>query len=181
MTDMHPSFPNIALSVRQPWAWAIIFGGKDVENRSWQAVNHGLKCRGRVAVHASAGMTKSEYEDAAEFMASIGVDCPPAIDLWRGGIVGSVEVTDVVSESDSKWFFGPRGLMLANPEPSIFVRVRGQLGYFNWRNNWINEPTPEFLNPAKWMRPNAPEIQSRDSMKSPQMDFLTDSKLDLKK
>lgn len=26
--------PRKALSVRQPWAWAIIFGGKPIENRS---------------------------------------------------------------------------------------------------------------------------------------------------
>jgi ASCH domain len=25
----------VALSVRQPWAWAIVSGYKDVENRSW--------------------------------------------------------------------------------------------------------------------------------------------------
>ena len=24
-----------ALSIRQPWAWAILYAGKDVENRSW--------------------------------------------------------------------------------------------------------------------------------------------------
>lgn len=48
--------PTIALSVRQPWAWAIIYAGKDIENRSWQAVNRGLKQRGRVAIHAAKGM-----------------------------------------------------------------------------------------------------------------------------
>lgn len=35
--------PHLALSVRQPWAWAIIHAGKDIENRTWQAVNHGLR------------------------------------------------------------------------------------------------------------------------------------------
>lgn len=56
------SLPIKALSVRQPWAWAIIHGGKDIENRSWQAVNHGLNVRGRVAIHASATMGKGDYE-----------------------------------------------------------------------------------------------------------------------
>ena len=37
------------LSVRQPWAWAIAHGRKDVENRSWPTQWHG-----RLAVHASA-------------------------------------------------------------------------------------------------------------------------------
>ena len=38
-----------ALSVRQPWAWAIAHGHKDVENRSWPTQWHG-----RLAIHASA-------------------------------------------------------------------------------------------------------------------------------
>lgn len=81
--------PRLALSVRQPWAWAIIHAGKDIENRSWQAVNHGLRVRGRIAIHAAKGLARREYERASEFMASIGVTCPPAADLLRGGIVGS--------------------------------------------------------------------------------------------
>lgn len=36
-----------ALSVRQPWAWAITAAGKDVENRSWTTGYRGL-----VAIHA---------------------------------------------------------------------------------------------------------------------------------
>lgn len=37
-----------ALSIRQPWAWAILHAGKDVENRS-----RGTGYRGLVAIHAS--------------------------------------------------------------------------------------------------------------------------------
>lgn len=36
-----------ALTVKQPWAWAIVAGGKDVENRSWAT-----KYRGPVLIHA---------------------------------------------------------------------------------------------------------------------------------
>jgi ASCH domain-containing protein len=36
-----------ALSIRQPWAWAICAGCKDVENRSWNT-----KHRGPFVVHA---------------------------------------------------------------------------------------------------------------------------------
>lgn len=149
--------PVKALSVRQPWAWAIIYAGKDIENRSWQAINHGLKMRGRIAIHASATMSKGEYEDAARFMDGIGVSCPPPIDLSRGGILGSVDVLDVVDNSDSKWFFGPRGLVLANPEPCGFITAKGCLGYFNWRDHLTNDR----VEPAKWMLPRAakPEPQ----------------------
>jgi len=39
--------PSIALSVRQPWAWAIIHAGKPVENRSKLAIAAAaMKARG---------------------------------------------------------------------------------------------------------------------------------------
>ena len=143
------SLPNKALSVRQPWAWAIIHAGKDIENRSWQAVNHGLTKRGRIAIHASKGVTCHEYEDARVFMAGLDVECPPAAELLRGGIIGSVEVVDVVQESDSEWFFGPRGLVLRNPEPCDFIPAVGALGYFTWEKADASI-VPE---PARWMLP----------------------------
>lgn len=124
--------PEFALSVRQPWAWAIIHAGKDIENRSWRPVNHGISKRGRIAIHAAKGMTRDEYESASLFMERIGVQCPAAKDLLRGGIIGSVEVIDVVEDSGSPWFFGPRGLVLQNPEPLEFIPSVGALGYFRW-------------------------------------------------
>ena len=140
--------PRLALSVRQPWAWAIIHAGKDIENRSWQAVNHGLKQRGRIAIHAAKGMTRDEYEGAAEYMRRIGVKCPHPADLVRGCIIGSVEVVDVVKDSDSPWFMGPRGLVLRAPEPCEPVMSIGNLGYFNWKES----EAMEAIEPAKWMR-----------------------------
>ena len=41
------------LSIRQPWAWLILHGGKDVENRNWAT-----KVRGRVLIHAGSTMTR---------------------------------------------------------------------------------------------------------------------------
>lgn len=144
--------PSKALSVRQPWAWAIIHAGKDIENRSWQAVNHGLAQRGRVAIHASAGMTQAEYLEAASFMWTIGVACPAARELARGGIIGSVEILDVVKESESPWFFGPRGLVLGAPETCEFIPVKGALGFFEWARRRGEGPA---ATPA-WMQPKEP-------------------------
>ena len=141
--------PKLALSVHQPWAWAIIHAGKDIENRSWQAVNHGLRQRGRVAIHASKGMSREEYEEGRDFIESLGIICPAPADLLRGGIVGAVQVVDVVSESDSRWFFGPRGLVLRNPEVWTFIPAIGALGYFEWRQADPSVVPP----PAKWMLP----------------------------
>lgn len=151
--------PKLALSVRQPWAWAIIHAGKDIENRSWQAVNHGLKIRGRVAIHASKGMTQSEYYDTANFMRGLGIECPLAADLLYGGIIGSVEVVDVVKESTSPWFFGPRGLVLANPIACKFIPAVGALGYFKWKKasrDIIPETKPWMLKQADSHDPLGP-------------------------
>lgn len=144
-----------ALSVRQPWAWAIIHAGKDVENRSWQAVNHGLRMRGRICIHAAKGMTRDEYHDARDFMETLGICAPEAHDLLRGGIIGSIEVVDVVSKSDSPWFFGPRGIVLRDPRPMKFVPAKGALGYFDWEPADISTVPP----PAAWMRPKPQNLK----------------------
>ena len=146
--------PELALSVRQPWAWAIIHAGKDIENRSWQAVNHGLHKRGHICIHAAKGMTREEYEDARDFIDSLGYCTPDAHALHRGGIIGTVEVVDVVTESRSPWFFGPRGLVLRDARPMEFVPAVGALGYFSW------EPADPSIvpKPAAWMLPKAPKL-----------------------
>lgn len=160
------SLATKALSVRQPWAWAIIHAGKPVENRSAASVRH-MNFAGvtSIAIHAARGMTREEYEEAAEFMVSIGVICPPARDLLRGGVIGAVDVLGVVSESESPWFFGPRGIVLANPQPCEFIPARGLLGLFDWRRDDGADPP---LSSAKWMladtsrpplEPQAPQLE----------------------
>lgn len=138
--------PEVALSIRQPWAHAVIYLGKPVENRSWKAVEKGAMGIRRIAVHAGKGMTREEYEEARDFMASIGVTCPPAAELLRGGIIGSVDVIGVVKRHASPWFFGPLALVLRDPKPCAFVPAVGQLGYFKWT---ATEGGPD--EPAKWM------------------------------
>lgn len=156
--------PKLALSVRQPWAWAIIHGEKDIENRSWQAVNHGLRQRGRIAIHAAKGMTREEYEDASEFIRATSGYCPDAHELYRGGIIGSVEVIDVVSQSDSPWFFGPRGLVLRAAKPCDFIPAVGALGYFKWTEADASVVPP----PAKWMLPSPPIATASDVLRPTQ-------------
>lgn len=124
-----------ALSIRQPWAWLIIHGGKDIENRSWHA-----KLRGRFLVHAAKGMTNDEYIHAAAYARSIGVKVPPASELERGGIVGSVELVDSVNSHDSPWYMGEKGFVLRNPEPLPFKPLKGQLGFFDVPDSVMEQP-----------------------------------------
>jgi hypothetical protein len=120
---------NYAISIRQPWAWAIIHAGKDVENRK-RPCQFKAAVGQRVLIHASLGMTANEYADAAEFMASIGVRCPAPDELQFRGIIGSVFVLDIVSADPSPWFQGPAALVLADPIPEPFRPMRGQVGLF---------------------------------------------------
>lgn len=157
---MPHTIPPLALSVRQPWAWAILYGGKDTENRDWRQPNPGLKFRGRVAIHAAAGMTQMEYDDAADFMRGLGVTTPAARDLVRGAIIGSVDVVDIVrfrgpataEQRQSPWFVGPIGLILRDPEPCEPVPCKGNLGFFAWQRADPSAIPP----PARWMLPKPP-------------------------
>lgn len=122
-----------ALSIRQPWAWLIIHAGKDIENRSWRT-----HFRGRFLVHASAGCSRAEYEDACqvacelEWLFELKVSTPPPFEqIQRGGIIGSVELVDCVGQSDSVWCSnGNFGFALRDPIPLPFRPYKGQLGFF---------------------------------------------------
>jgi hypothetical protein len=122
----------LALSIRQPWAWMILHGGKDVENRDWPT-----KVRGRVLIHAAKTMTAEEWRHAWNF--SRGTDAPVKANLagitrgtiQRGGIIGSVEIYACVTEFRSHWFMGKYGFLLSNPRPLPFAPWRGQLGFFD--------------------------------------------------
>ena len=114
-----------AISVRQPWAWLIVNGHKDVENRSWAT-----KYRGEVLIHAAAGMTRREYAEADRVARNLGVTLPEVDALERGGIVGKAVITGCVDESPSPWFFGRYGFTLANAQPLPFRPCTGRLGIF---------------------------------------------------
>ncbi|MCU7645600.1 ASCH domain-containing protein [Pseudomonas piscis] len=115
-----------ALSIRQPWAWLIIHGGKDIENRSWHT-----KYRGRFLVHAAKGMTRAEYNQASWIAGPLGVNLPRFEALQRGGIIGSVELVDSVDHSNSPWYMGQKGFLLCDPMPLPFRPMKGQLQFFD--------------------------------------------------
>lgn len=124
-----------ALSIRQPWASLIVSGSKDIENRSWPT-----KVRGRVLIHAAKGITRDEYFNAAAVALSINRSLwfPTFEELNRGGIIGSVEIVDCVTESKSPWFFGDYGFVLRDPQILPFVPMKGRLGFFEVDESMLN-------------------------------------------
>jgi hypothetical protein len=123
---------QVALSIRQPWAWAIIHADKDIENRSWRT-----KMRGPVYIHAAKGMTQAEYKNFIDFVGDRfrfifpGPSATPLPEeLLRGGIIGQAELVDCVTAHASPWFTGPFGFVLHNARALPFRPLKGELGFF---------------------------------------------------
>ena len=115
----------IALSILQPWAWLIVNGYKDIENRRWHT-----KRRGDILIHAGKRWG-SEQRDDLMYVRDVfpAIPLPDKFDL--GGIVVAATIIDCVDTSESLWFSGPFGFVLTRGRPSpAFVPLRGQLGFF---------------------------------------------------
>jgi hypothetical protein len=83
------------ITVKQPWVYALLCEGKDIENRSWRR-----SFRGWLAIHASAQPRRS-----AEFPRGIRV--PDLDTLDYSAICGVARVVAIVPKSRSKWFWHP--------------------------------------------------------------------------
>jgi len=122
-----------ALSVLQPWAWLIVNGYKDIENRNWKPWNTGLKFRGPVLIHAGKAIDREAIFNLQSKISSAdgslqGIELPE--EFATGGIVGEAEIVDCVTSSDSPWFTGPFGFVIRNARPVLFRPCKGQLGFF---------------------------------------------------
>jgi hypothetical protein len=118
-----------ALSIRQPWAWLIVNGFKDVENRNWPS-----HFRGRMLIHAAKTLDRDAAEDLwAGIHPVIGGAWPLPVprDFQLGGVVGEAEMVGCVSEHTSDWFTGPFGFLLRKARTLPFQPCRGQLGFFD--------------------------------------------------
>lgn len=110
-----------ALSIRQPYAWLIINGHKDIENRNWQTT-----FRGRILIHAS-----KTFDPNGESIVRHHTDIklPTKYDL--GGLIGMVMLADCVTEHESGWFEGPYGFVFCRPVKfDRFWPMLGKLGLF---------------------------------------------------
>ena len=124
----------LTLSVQQPWAFLIVSGQKDVENRSWPT-----NVRGRVLIHAGKRFDAESYE---YLLGQEGLLMPEPVGFLRGGVVGEADLWDCVEDHASKWFEGPFGFLLRNQRELPFRPWRGQLGFFE---------APHPLDSAAWI------------------------------
>ena len=119
-----------ALSVLQPWAWAIVHGPKRIENRTW-ATRH----RGPLLIHAGKGrqLLPKRSEPGRQLCLPDGTGVP-VDELSFGGVIGVVDVVDCVPVADVKddpFAEGPWCWVLENPRPIGLVPVTGQLMLFD--------------------------------------------------
>lgn len=129
-----------ALSIHQPWAWAILHGGKSVENRTWPT-----SYRGPLLINASKSKASYDAQDADEWRERYGVELPAWESMVKGAIVGVAELVACVrsdgtgvSDQQREWLAGhpytegPWCWILKSPrvfaEP---IPYRGMQGLFN--------------------------------------------------
>ncbi|MBL8191839.1 MAG: ASCH domain-containing protein [Acidobacteria bacterium] len=117
-----------ALTLRPVWAWAVIYAGKDIENRTWRT-----QLRGTIAIHASKGLTRAEYKaDVKRLPRRWQKEIPAFEEMTRGAIVGVVDLVDCVAESKSRWFNeGSYGFVLKNAQAINPVECTGALGFWD--------------------------------------------------
>ena len=95
-------FPAVrALTLRQPWAWAVIHGGKDAENRRWRTTY-----RGPLLIHAGKN-TERDPEATARLLWMMAdpeaFGQPRAAWQARQAIIGVVRLSDILTDSRSPW------------------------------------------------------------------------------
>jgi hypothetical protein len=117
-----------ALSIKQPWAYLIIEGIKDIENRKWTPSSI---FRGKIYIHAPINFDKIAYNNL-----KLSYNLPDVDKFELGGIIGESELVDVVNYSDSIWFEGPYGFVLKNSRKLPFKECKGKLGFFECGINY---------------------------------------------
>ena len=144
-----------ALSIRQPWAWLICSGIKDVENRGWPTA-----VRGRVYVHAGrtmdvnipswrrGGGVGSTEEWILDRLTPEQRDAYHSARRSRGAIIGEVEIVNCryrhgenAGEDFSMWhahgshgFYLEDAVLYAEPIP-----CKGRLGMAGWHKAGISK------------------------------------------
>lgn len=116
--------PFKVLSVKQPWAWLLVNGPKDIENRSRKTSFKGL-CLISASVEPDPAIDEIRDYCKVEY----GVSIPDKLDM--GGVVGACVFGPCVDRSNSRWFNGPFGYPVKDRTPLEFTEMKGMLGFFN--------------------------------------------------
>ena len=126
------------LSIKNPWAWLIAKGLKDVENRTWRT-----NYRGKLLIHVSkkwdSGFRDMSNMFSFEQWNTLSEDHQrqliTQLNMPTGCIIGEVEVIDCVKDYDSIWSVeGQYQWILNNPilYKKPIPNVKGKLSIWNY-------------------------------------------------
>ena len=122
------------LCTKEPFGYLILAGIKNIENRCWQT-----HYRGELYISTS----KAPYPDEEQYIRDLenhyGVKIPRE-ELRYGGIIGKVELVDVVTKSKSPWYQqGYYGFVLKAPRRVEFTPIKSQRMIFTMSGLNIKE------------------------------------------
>ncbi len=125
------------LTILQPWAAAIVWGNKRIENRDWRVSN---KLIGEfIAIHAGKKMDNRWETD--HFIWDV-MNCEFGRgQVVMGAIIGVAVLDGFTEASDDPWFFGKWGWKLRDVVPIKPVPCRGKQGLWSL--------PPEVLGPVR--------------------------------
>jgi hypothetical protein len=130
-----PDHVYTVLSLPPISAWALLFAGKDVENRALATSQ-----RGRVLIHASCeamSLRESQARRAElSFLSGLSLSSLPTI-FARGTILGSLAIIDCVTDARSKWAVsGKYHWLVRDPRPLLMPieDIEGEPEFWQWTN-----------------------------------------------
>lgn len=128
-----------ALTVRQPWAWAIASGVKTIENRTWTTTY-----RGPLAIHAGARWDGSDAHQTVSDLANVHVSEMRITGKQMGAVIAVVDLTGICDAlvRDQTCDCGPWAMgeqyhwQLASPRPiDPPAPSKGRLGLWIWESS----------------------------------------------
>lgn len=131
--DLNSLAKEVAISVKQPWAYLLCDGIKDIENRTWKLPE---KYKGkRVYIHASAKGEKNSYGCLNYNQRNSILHTPIAAinfkDLLLSAIIGYVEFTECVINHPSIWAEKTPDYVVGI-NPKIHEQITGKKIIYNW-------------------------------------------------
>ena len=145
-----------AISLSQPWCWAILYADKHIENRSWQPPIGMIDQQ--ICLHAAKSWDVERrtigdhYVTPFGYLLALGFDSAPnRKDLYpASAIVGLatidriVTVADTLPDDQKRWFFGPFGWVLRDvrrlPTP---IPCRGFQGLWHVPDDVLDQVTEQ--------------------------------------
>jgi hypothetical protein len=139
------SFRGKAITLIEPWATAIAYAGKTIENRSWYT-----HYRGPLAIHAGARIDRTDLDYVVR---QVPGGPKKTLEDWirrgvkqNGGsfdellqpsqVIAIAMLVDCVAHSSSPWFGGIWGFVLEGVIPIRPIPKKGRLGLWDCKFNY---------------------------------------------